>query len=240
MKTELLQHPSNEHIARPVERRIDDPEIPGLLFKRFGTQDERPDCIKIGTIDLLADHAEQPLRQRLLLRDAHDVLIRDGVHMADDALIIGRYDLTAVRKIHLIAVVFGRIVACRDDDARRSMEIPHGKGEHGRGAQALEEIGPDAVGCKNARRIAGKHIGTAAAVVSNDDTPLHPLGTEEGGKALARAADGVGVHAVAARSQDAAQAPRPEGEVAIEAVLDLLLVGKRPQFALGIFIKDGG
>ena len=131
-------------------------------------------------------------------------------------------------------------MARRDDDARRCLQVPDGKGEHGRGAQALEEVRLHAVGGEDARRIVRKFFGTAATVVSDDDTPVPSLGIEERGKALGRSADGIFVHAVAARTQNAPQTSRSEGKVAIKAVLDLLLVGKRRKFALGIFVKDGG
>ena len=240
LEAELFQDPSHGQVARAVQGRVDDLDVLRFLLKRFGAQNERLDGGKVRSVHLFPDRDEEPARLRFLFGDAPDVFIRDGIHEGDDALVVGRHDLAAVRKIHFIAVVFGRVVARRDDDARRCLQVPDGEGEHGRGAQALEEVRLHAVGGEDARRIVRKFFGTAAAVVSDDDAPVPSLGVEERGKALGRSADGIFVHAVAARTQNAPQPSRSEGKVAVKAVFDLLLVGKRRKFALGIFVKDGG
>ena len=74
-------------------------------------------------------------------------------------------DLAAVGAVHLIAIVFGRVVAGRDADAGPAAEIPHGPGEGGGGLKPGIQTGRDAVGREDAGGFPGEKLAAVAAVM---------------------------------------------------------------------------
>ena len=111
-----------------------------------------------------------------------------------------------------------------DADARAAVEIPHRPAQGGGGLQPGVEVGGDAVGGQDPGRLPGEEVPFDAAVVGNG----HGLGQVRGVKVVRQSlggpADGVEVHAVGPRPQDAPQASGAEGQVAVEAVGDGFLI----------------
>ena len=150
--------------------------------------------------------------------------IREGINTVD-LLLNGcgglRRDLAAVRTVDLVAVVFGWIVTCRDDNAAARAKIAHRERERGRRHQAGINVHANAVCGKNTRRGLGKKTGVDAAVVGDGDGGGGKMRLEIIGIALRGLADGENIHAVRARAEHAAQSAGAEGKVTVKAVLDL-------------------
>ena len=105
-----------------------------------------------------------------------------------------------------------------DDDPALAAELADGEAHLGRGAQLLEEVDAYAVGREYAGGRLGEEAGVVAAVVADADG-LGALGerlVDVVGESLRGRAHGVYVHAVAADTHDAAQAPGPELQIVVE------------------------
>ena len=232
----LREHAAHGDVARPVQGRIDDGER--VLSAKIAFEKVVLHRVEIAAVDLLADDDEQPARLCLLGGDAaHGAVPRHVPNAGDDLLIVGRDDLSAVPPIDFVAVIFGRVVARRDDDARGRLEMAHGKRQFGRRAQALEEIGADAVRRQDARRIERKFGRHMPAVIGDDGAPLFSGGMDIVRKTLRRLSDRVDVHAGGADAENAPEPARPEGELARER-LARLRFGERGGSLSRPFIKD--
>ena len=138
-KSELGKNARHGHISRAVERRIDNADVLCHLLNGTMFEYKRLDGGHVCVIDLFADDLEHARPLRLFLRHgAHTVVILDRIHTVNDAFIVGRHDLSAVAPVYLVTVVLRRVVARRDDNARRCMKKAHGKGELGRRAQRFK------------------------------------------------------------------------------------------------------
>ena len=149
------------------------------------------------------------------------------VHLVDDTLVVGREHLCAVVPIGLVTVVFLRVVAGCEDNAALAAEVADGKRHFRRGAHVVEEIHLDTVGRENVSGGFGEEAAVVAAVVPNDHLDfievLEVL-VQIVGEALRGRAHRIDVHAVRARSHNAAQSARAEFEAAIEGVDERRLV----------------
>ena len=68
--------------------------------------------LHVRIIDLFADHdIESGLLSLLLVHRLHIMIIRHGVHLADDLFILGRCHLCAVLPVYLVSVIFRRVMA---------------------------------------------------------------------------------------------------------------------------------
>ena len=86
------------------------------------------------------------------------------VNQTEDLFRCFQCDLASIRAIHLITVKLGRVVAGRDHDACRAVQMTHCIGKHGGGHQVLIEIDADAHACENRSRELGKISGVNPAV----------------------------------------------------------------------------
>ncbi len=111
-----------------------------------------------------------------------------------------------------------------DADARAAVEIPHRPAQGGGGLQPGVEVGGDAVGGQDPGRLPGEEVPFDAAVVGDGHGLGQVRGVEVVRQSLGGPADGVEVHAVGPRPQDAPQASGAEGQVAVEAVGDGFLI----------------
>ena len=149
--------------------------------------------------------------------------IREGINTVD-LLLNGcgglRRDLAAVRAVDLVAVVFGWIVTCRDDNAAARAKIAHRERKRGCRHQAGINVHANAVRGKNSCRSLGKETGVDAAVISYGDGRRGKMRLEIIGIALRGLADGENIHAVCAGADHAAQPAGTEFQLAVKAVLD--------------------
>ena len=149
--------------------------------------------------------------------------IREGIN-AVDLLLNGygdlRRDLAAVRAVDLVAVIFGGVVACRDDNAAARAKIAHRERERGCRHQPGIDVHANAVCGKNTRRSLGKEPGVDAAVISDGDGGGGKMRLEIIGIALRGLADGENVHAVRACAEHAAQSAGAEFQLTVKPVLD--------------------
>ena len=107
------------------------------------------------------------------------------------------------------------------------MQMAHGVGEDRHRTQLVKQADVDALVAQHERGSLGELRAHAAGVIRDDDAALGVFGilaVDVVGKALGRPADIVEVHAVGARAEHAAHAGGAEGQLGIEAVLNLLLV----------------
>ena len=129
-------------------------------------------------------------------------------------------DLAAVGPVNLVAVVLGRVVAGRHADTRAAAQVAHRPGQCRGGFQPGVEVGGNAVGGQHAGGLAAEQLTLMAAVVPDGDLFRQVCGVDVIRQALRGAADGVDVHAVAARADHAAQAARAKSQVTVKAVVD--------------------
>ena len=135
-----------------------------------------------------------------------------------------RCDLTAVRSIHLIAVVFGRIVAGRDAYACPAAMIAH-RPAQGRGRlQARIDPHRDAVRREHPGGLPGEELSFDAAVIGDGRRLREPAGIEVVREPLGRPAHRIDVHAIFPRADDAAKAAGAERQFPIEPIGHRLLV----------------
>ena len=130
-------------------------------------------------------------------------------------------DLATVRAIDLIAVVFGWVVRGRNHDAGTARENAYRIAETGCGHQLGIEVNAYAVCREDSRCCFAEDVALQAAVVADGDGRGRKLPDDIVGQALRGFGNGIDIHAVGARSQDAAEAAGAEGEVAVEGVLNL-------------------
>ena len=115
-------------------------------------------------------------------------------------------DLTTVFEVNFVAVVFRRIVARGEVDARLGLHMAHGKGQLRRGTGSLEKVGVAAqIGddfCRQLGELAGKKPRVMAETDSRFSraAALREILLHIVHKPLSRAADVVGVHRIRAHA----------------------------------------
>ena len=135
-------------------------------------------------------------------------------------------DLAAVVVVDLVAVVLRGVVRRREDDARGGVQVADGERKRGNRLDARVDVHVDAVCGKDARRDPLEVLALQARVARERDGGVLVVGVQVVGHALRRLRDDVHVHAVRADAERAAEACRAEGEVAIEGVVQRLLVAR--------------
>ena len=84
------------------------------------------------------------------------MIIRYIVDFRNNLFVLGRSHLCTVFPITFIAVIFRRIMACRDNDAGDTSEFPQCERKFRRGSQRLEYIRLNAVSRQTKRRFIRK------------------------------------------------------------------------------------
>ena len=115
-------------------------------------------------------------------------------------------------------------MAGREHDARGGVQVAHREGERGNRLDARIEVDVHAVGGKHAGGDALEVLTLEARVARDGDGRVVVVGVEVVGNALGGLGDDVDVHPVGAHAQNAAQASRAEGEIAVEGIVEGLLV----------------
>ena len=149
-------------------------------------------------------------------RNGFDIVknINARYRVGNDLCLFGR-KLDTVRPIRLVTVVFSRVMRSRYIDARRTAESSYRKRHLGRRSRAVEKICFDTVCGKHGADLFGKLTAHIAAVTGNGDAlfaGLFALVLYQPRKPLCRISDGVNVHSVKSRAENAAQTCRSETE----------------------------
>ena len=133
-------------------------------------------------------------------------------------------DLAAVRAIDLVAIVLAGVVGSSNHHARRGFQMARCKGNHWH----RHQLGPDmylySVGGKHPRCNLGKYIAFDSAVIANGDRRLGKMLFQIVRQALRGLCNGVNIHAIGARANDAPQASCAKGQIPIEGILDLACI----------------
>ena len=141
-------------------------------------------------------------------------------YAVDDAGVVRGDYLRAVVPVGFVPVVLGRVVGGGDDDTALGVQVTDGEGDLRRGAEAVEQIGFDAVGREDFGAHPGEGVGIVADVAADHHRDRFPgeLFLQVVGQSLGGGADGVTVHAVGAYAHDAAHAAGAEFEVLVEGI----------------------
>ena len=241
-----------------MERGVDDFE--GIFSAdEFGINRQSGEAGHVGLVDLDA-HRNHPAA--LGLGNRREIFALDGVDLFNDRRGVGLGDLAAVLEVNFVAVVFGRVVAGGEVDARLGLHMAHGKGQLGRGARTLEKIGVAAEVGDDFGGEFGEFAGEKPCVVAEADggfagaALLGEILLHMMHEPLSGAADVVGIHCVRAHAGElgtaewlgrtllgfrddgadrfAPQAAGAEGEGAEKAVVQL-----RPVPGGGEFLDRG-
>ena len=215
VRAKAARHAGN---ACAVERRVDDGGAARKALRQKRCRRYRGEIPLHGVLaDIGNDAGSKPFGK------IESMDIREGINTVD-LLLNGcgglRRDLAAVRTVDLVAVVFGAVVACRDDNAAARAKIAHRERKRGCRHQAGINVHANAVRGKNSCRSLGKETGVDAAVISYGDGRRGKMRLEIIGIALRGLADGENIHAVCAGADHAAQSAGTEFQLAVKAVLD--------------------
>ena len=200
LEAQSSEHRLDDHAADAVERGVDDLERV-LAPDEVGVDRQGREARHVGFVNL-GTHRNHP--PALRLRNRREIFALDGVHLFNDRGGMGFGDLAAVLEVDLVAVVFGRVVAGSEVDARLGLHVAHGEGEFRSGARALEkvgvaaEVGDDFRGefgefAREKPRVVAEADGGFAGAALLGEMLLHIMHKPLGG-----AADVVGVHGVRA------------------------------------------
>ena len=126
---QFSQHPADRKVPRPMERRIDDPDIPCHLPDHFRMDALLFQFFHIAAVDLLTDDVVKTELHRLFLcYRGYPGKAFYRCHMRQDIFVMGRRDLAPVLPVDFISVISCRIMAGRDHDPGCASQLPHRKG----------------------------------------------------------------------------------------------------------------
>ncbi len=129
--------------------------------------------------------------------------------------------LAAVGAVYLVAVVFGGVMACGNNDTRAAAESPYSIGKHRRRHKLAVDVYLYAVCSKNCGSFLGENVGLYAAVVSDSHRGI--CGESLVNivcKTLCCSAYSINVHSVGACADNAAQTARTKFKIAVKSVCD--------------------
>ena len=240
LESQLFQNSEGRDQSGSVKRSVDDLQILRLLADRFRVKDVLLQLGDVIRVDLFTDlHIETLVDRFLLIHGLAGGILGDRLDLSHDAAVMGRRDLRAVFPVHLVSVVFGRIVAGCDVDAGNASQMTDRIGQLRRGAECVKYISLDAVCGKRERGAFGELIMHAAGIVRDRHTLL--LGTDLQDvirKALRRLTDDIDIHAVGSRSDNAAKTCRAELKIHVETLFDLIfIISDRLQLSLRFLVK---
>lgn len=113
-------------------------------------------------------------------------------------------------------------MACCHIDTGTAIKLAHGKGKHRCRLNGTIHVGDDAIGREHACGGTHELVSSVATIARNGDAWVVVMRVEVVCEPLRGLADGIRVHAVGAKSNDATQSGRTERELTIEGIVKLL------------------
>ena len=235
--SDFLQNSGHTLQACTVQRRIHQLQRLNVLALFVGMlQGLRFDGLDEAVQRILSDHTDQAGRLAVLKRHSPNPF--KNIHRFDAVLHRGGHlqgYLAAILAVHFVTVVFGRIVAGGDANARPAAQISRSKAQRRSRLKAGIHPGNNFIGRQHTGRLMGKKFASNAAVIRNGN----PFG-QRGGiqiirQALCGLAHGVNVHPVITGPKHSAQAAGTKLQIPIKAVA-LLLVLHGTQRCFCVFV----
>ena len=240
LKAQLGENPSYRHVACPVERRVNDPDIVSHLLNHFRMDDLLFQFFHVSVVDLFSDHLIQSfIHGFLLIHGFHVIVIRHRTDFFDDFAVSGRSHLCTVLPVCLIAVILRRIMACRHYDTGNAAKFSDRKGKFRCGTQRVKHISLDAV-CRHAQsRLIRKLGGHPSGIISNCHTLLlAALFQNIVCKPLSGFSYRIDIHAVRARADHPSETARTEFQFLVKTIFNLAFISRNTaKLLLCRFIK---
>ena len=203
-----------------------------MQFGSFRPEQFRIDAQGFDLCDIIvihfpvADHLQQAAVQGLLLVHQHTVGIFCRPDDPGNAFRGFRTNLRAVLAVNLVTVVLGRIMACRDHNAGRGVQVAYSIAEYRHRTKRVKQEGRDALRTEHQCCILREFSAAAPAVIRDDNAALRVFRFFEqiSGQAFCSPADVVFVHPVGSGSKHAAHSRGAEAQVRIESVFQFLFI----------------
>ena len=213
---EFFQGRDNRSGAHAVKGRVEDADVP------LPGEGEAGEFVVVGYIDFGVYDPDQSRFDCCVEIARFDGC--DGLDLVHNVSVVGGYDLAPVRPVGLESVVGGRVVAGADDHAGHGAGFAHGKGEFRCGAEAVEEVGKNAVARQDGGGLPGKAVGVVPGVVGDHSAPAGAIGPsgfqDVPGQALGSFSDGAEVDPVGTGAHFAADAARAKLDLFSEGILE--------------------
>ena len=190
-----LQHFAHRHIARAVERAVDD--VQALVG---GGDAQAVNHLVIALNGFVVDVADHAVIEVLLEARQGGLERLFGADEGIDAVGGFNRNLAAIRAIDLIAVEFRGIMACRHHHARAGVQVAHSVGQHGGRHERAVEVDADAHFRQRRGGQLGKIAAMDAAVAADGAGRLLARLQQVTSQPARRLGHGVEVHAVFARA----------------------------------------
>ena len=124
---DAAEYLGNGNKSAAVQGRVDGVKLFAVLPEIFGVHQKRHGALVILLIDLAADDSEKVGGECRRISHGLDLEIIKAANAVEYSVRPVGSALTAVRPVDLVAVVFGRIVACGNYDAGYAVEMAHGE-----------------------------------------------------------------------------------------------------------------
>ena len=130
LEAQLGENSSHRKVTGSAERGIYNLDVLSHLLDDIGMNDLLFQLCHVLVVDFLADHLiEVSLDRRILIHGLTCMEILDCLDFVDNLGILGRCHLCAVLPVYLIAVVLGRVMACRNDNTCRAAQRAEREGK---------------------------------------------------------------------------------------------------------------
>ena len=218
----------NQLVTGAVEGSEDDLEFVCNFCDGISVDSLGHDVCKECLVSLFAQHFDQAFGHCLVkvhgLKAGEDI---DSFHLlCNFCCRLGR-QLSTVRPVYLVTIVFLGVVACGDVDTGSTAIMNDSEAQFGSGTQCVKEADMDAVCSHDAGSLASKVSTVETAVVCNSDALLLgflTLSADNICKSLSSVADNVDVHVVQAQLHGAAKAGGAELQRSEETAFDFLFI----------------
>jgi hypothetical protein len=204
-----------------MQRRVDHAQArPRRLAGRRGRAGNRAgDRVQVRAGHLVAEPADEGAVRR---RDRDPRQVTKSGDGVGYLLVHWWDDLRAIAQVELVAVVRGRVVACRDHDPGGGVQVPDGKGEQRGRLPRRQQPCPDPGPGKHPGGFLGELAGPVPGVAPDDHAGLRRVraaaGGEPSGERRGGRPDHGAVHPVRAGPDRAAQARGAELQARAEPV----------------------
>ena len=216
IKSSSLHSPNVDLATGAVKWRVDNAEVV-MGLDRLGSQPGRQQSINVLLVEALIDDRDQVLSS-LKLDVTHGA---DLIHLPDDILIMRCDDLGSILPVDLKSIVLARIVRGGHHPSALTAKVTDRIGDHRRGTKALEEVYPDAIGCKDISYDTRKGRTIVASIVADDHlkvSVLTKLLDHIIGETLSGSTDIVFIHTIGPGTHDAPHTSGAKLQIPVEGI----------------------